>query len=141
MWGLSLGYVRIKMKTVKKIIKRYLIKTPIGKVWESLVSPKIIEKWGGGPAEMSDIEGAEFKLWGGDIHGKNTKVIKNKMLAQDWYGGDWDEPSKVTFALTKKGGKTVLELVHENVPDSEAKDIDSGWDDYYLGPMREYLES
>lgn len=125
---------------MKKIKKKYLMNAPIGKVWESLVNPKIIEKWGGGPAEMSEKENVEFKLWGGDIHGRNTEVIPNKKLVQDWYGGDWDNPSKATFTLTEKEDGTVLELVNENVPDDEAEEISSGWDDYYLGPMREYLE-
>lgn len=128
---------QIKMK---KINKKYLINAPVGKVWESLVNPKLIVMWGADPAEMSDREGAEFKLWGGDVHGKNTKVTVNKKLVQDWYGGDWSEPSRATFTLTEKGDKTILELVHKNVPDKDAKDIDSGWDDYYLGPMKEYLE-
>lgn len=125
---------------MKKIIKKYLINTSVEKVWESLVDQKIIEKWGGGPAEMSDKENVKFKLWGGDIHGKNTEVIINKKLVQDWYGGAWVEPSKATFILTKKGNETILELIHENVPDNEARDIDRGWDDYYLGPMKEFLE-
>jgi len=125
---------------VKAIKKKYLINASSEKVWESLVNPRIIEAWGAGPVEMSDRENFKFKLWGGDIHGENIKVMKNKKLAQDWYGGDWTEPSKATFTLTKKGDKTLLELIHENVPGKEAKDINSGWDDYYLGPMKKYLE-
>lgn len=125
---------------VKIIKKKYLIKAPVEKVWESLVNSKIIEKWGAGPAEMSDKENVEFKLWGGDIFGKNTKITENKKLVQDWYGGKWAQSSKATFTLTKKGKNTLLELVHENIPDKEAEDIDNGWDDYYLGPMKEYLE-
>lgn len=125
---------------MKKITKKYLINAPVEKVWESLIDPKIIEKWGAGPAEMSEEIGFNFKLWGGDVHGKNTKVVKNKVLVQDWYGGEWNEPSKAIFTLTKKGEGTLLEFVNENVPDEEAKNIDSGWDDYYLGPIRDYLE-
>lgn len=128
------------MKAIKKIIKRYLIKAPVEKVWESLVDPEIINRWGAGPAVMSEEVGLDFTLWGGDVFGKNTEVIKNKKLVQDWYGGNWEKPSKAIFTLTKKGKGTILELIHENVPDSEARNIDSGWDDYYLGPMKEYLE-
>lgn len=125
------------MKTIRK---KYLIKAPADKVWQSLVDPKIIKKWGGGSAKMSDKENREFSLWSGDIYGKNTQVIKNKKLAQDWYGGVWEKPSKLVFTLTAKGRETILELLQKNVPDNEVKDIDSGWDDYYLGPMKEYLE-
>lgn len=127
-------------ENMKTINKKYLIKAPVEKVWESLVSSKIIDAWGGGPAKMNDKENEEFTLWDGDIYGKNIKVIPNKKLVQEWYGGGWEEPSEASFMLTKKGKDTLLELVHKNVPENEAKEIDSGWDDYYFGPMKKYLE-
>ena len=125
------------MKTIKQA---YLIDAPIEKVWNALVVPKEIENWGAGSAKMDDKVGTKFELWGGDIHGKNTRVVKNKILEQDWYGGDWPQPSKVTFLLSEENGKTKLDLIHENVPDEEAKNIDEGWKDYYLGPLKDYLE-
>lgn len=125
------------MKTIKQ---KYLIKAPIEKVWQALVDPSIIDDWGGGPAEMDDKVGSDFKLWGGDIHGRNLKVTKNKQLVQEWYGGDWDQPSRVTFTLTEKGPKTEVQLLHENVPDNEVKSIEDGWSKYYLGPLKQLLE-
>jgi len=122
------------------IKKKYLLKAPVEKVWQSLVNPKIVNEWGGGPAKMSEKEGSKFTLWDGEIFGKNTEVIKNKKLVQDWYGGKWKEPSIATFTLTKKGRNTMLDFVQKNVPDEEAKDIHEGWDDYYFGPMKKYLE-
>lgn len=126
------------MKTVKQ---KYSIKAPIEKVWQALTDPSVIEEWGGGPAKMKDEEGFRFSLWGADIFGTNTKVVKNKQLVQDWYGGKWDEPSIVTFNLKEENGKTEVELIHENIPDEEAKDIAKGWKTYYLGPLKELLEN
>lgn len=120
--------------------KNYTIKAPIENVWDALVNPETIDKWGAGPAKMESSEHYEFELWGGDIHGTNTKVEKEKVLEQDWYGGDWDKPSKLRFELSEKDGKTRLHMVHSNVPDDEASDIDKGWDDYYLGPIKKLLE-
>jgi len=125
---------------VKKIKQTYLINAPVEKVWEALVDPKIIEKWGAGPAVMSSQEAFEFSLWGGDIHGKNTKVVNKKQLIQEWYEKRWEEPSRVTFNLSSKDNKTKVELIHEQVPDSRLKDIDEGWKDYYLGPIKKLLE-
>ena len=125
------------MKTVQK---KYVIKAPIEKVWQALVDPNIIEKWGAGSAKMTDKENFEFSLWGGDIFGKNTKVIPKKILEQDWYGGKWEQPSKVVFTLLEKSGITELSLAQNNIPDSQAENIDSGWDDYYLGAIKDYLE-
>ena len=125
------------MKTIKQ---EYKICSKIDRVWEALTNPKEIEAWGAVSAKMDDKVGTKFKLWGGDIHGTNTKVVKNKVLEQDWYGGDWPQPSKVTFTLSEEDKKIKVVLIHENVPDEEAKNIDEGWKDYYLGPLKDYLE-
>jgi uncharacterized protein YndB with AHSA1/START domain len=31
------------------IVESYLINAPVSKVWQALVDPDLIEKWGGGP--------------------------------------------------------------------------------------------
>jgi len=125
------------MKTIKQ---EYQIGAPVERVWEALTEPKVIEKWGGGPAKMKAEAGFEFELWGGDIHGKNVEVVENKKLVQDWYSGDWPQPSRATFALTSKDGGTAVSLVHENVPDEEEKEIADGWNSYYLGQIKKLLE-
>ncbi|MBI2034633.1 MAG: SRPBCC domain-containing protein [Candidatus Levybacteria bacterium] len=125
------------MKTIKQ---SYLINASIQDVWQALTDPRVIDKWGGGPAHMDDKVGTKFTLWGGDIHGENVKVVKNKELVQDWYGGKWEKPSKVKFTLIEKGDKTEVNLLHENVPNEEAKDIEEGWKLYYLGPLKKLLE-
>lgn len=125
------------MKTVKQT---YKVKAPVEKVWKALVDPKEIDDWGAGPAEMDDKVGTEFKLWGGDIWGKNLEVEPAKRLVQEWYGGDWSEPSRVILVLKEDGDGTILDLDQTNVPDDEAKEIEVGWKKYYLGPLKEMLE-
>jgi len=126
---------------VSKMIKQeYLINAPIEEVWEALTEPKIIDMWGGGPAKMKAEENYEFSLWGGDIHGKNIKVAKGKTLKQEWYSGKWQKPSIATFNLSEKGEKTKVELIHNDVPENETKDISDGWKDYYMGPLKRLLE-
>lgn len=126
------------MKTIKQT---YTINASVENVWKALIDPKIIDKWGGGPAKMDDKVGTKFSLWGGEIYGKNIKVSENKELKQEWFEGKWDKPSKVTFSLKEKGNKTEIKLLHEDVPDDEADDIDEGWKTYYLGPIKELLEN
>lgn len=106
-----------------------------------MVNPNIIEKWGGGSAKMNDQKEFEFELWGGDIYGKNKEVIKNKKLVQEWFSGKWEKPSIVTFLLTSLDNKTKVELTHTDIPDSEADDIEKGWKDYYMIPLKQLVES
>ena len=89
---------------------------------------------------MSDKEGSSFSLWGGDIHGTNLEIVDKSKLVQEWYSGDWPKPSKVSFTLTDDKGETKVELLHENVPKEDADDIAEGWDIYYLGVIKEFLE-
>jgi activator of HSP90 ATPase len=125
------------MKTIKKL---YKIAANRDQVWEALVNPEIIDKWGGGPAKMESKIGFQFQLWGGDIYGKNIEVEKEKKLVQEWFGGNWQKPSIVTFTLKSEDKNTILELEQVNVPDEEADDVDQGWDEYYLNPMKKMLE-
>ena len=125
---------------MKTIVQDYHINASIEKVWEALVNVQDINNWGGGPAKMDDKPCTKFSLWGGDIYGTNIEVEVFKKLVQEWYGGKWEEPSIVTFKLKKERNTTNIELVNENVPDIEYDDIYQGWKDYYLGPLKEYLE-
>jgi uncharacterized protein YndB with AHSA1/START domain len=124
------------------IRKSYVIGAPRDDVWAALTDPSIIERWGGGPSVMAPEPGFVFKLWGGDIHGTVLEADPGRSLLEEWYGGDWDTPSLARFTLSDEpGGGTRVELAHTGVPDAEAADFDAGWDDYYLGAMKSYLET
>lgn len=111
---------------MKVIRQTYKINAPVEKVWQALVDPKIIDDWGAGPAKMDDKVGAKFSLWGGDVFGTNTKVVRNKFLEQDWYRGNWPEPSKVTFKLSSEGSRTIVRLTHKDLPQKEIDDHKDG---------------
>lgn len=127
-----------------KIIKQtYHINAPVAAVWKALVGSEEIAGWGGGPAKMSEEEGFSFSLWGGSIWGKNIKVVKEKELVQEWYsdeGKKWEKPSIVTFILHEDKTGTKVKLLHKDVPEENINDIADGWKEYYLGPLKEYLE-
>ncbi len=125
-------------KTIKKV---YTIKSSIEDVWKALVDQTVIDQWSGGPSKMEATVGTDFKLWNGDIYGRNIKIIEESTLVQEWFGGDWPKPSIVTFSLKKENSNVILELKQTNVPDADIDDIDAGWDDFYLGPLKNLLES
>lgn len=125
---------------MKTIDQTYLIAAPPERVWDALINPKTIKAWGGGPTVIDDQVGTAFTFWGGEIWGTNREVVSKHKLVQEWYGGKWPKPSRVTFTLSTKGNKTRVTLHHEDVPNKNAPDIAEGWERYYLGAIKRYLE-
>ena len=126
---------------MKTINQEYVINATPEVVWQALTQPKHIEGWGAGPATMDAQVGTEFSLWGGSIWGKNTEVIPLHRLVQDWYDDEeLQEPTIVTFVLHPEGDTTRLALHQTNIPDESADAIEEGWKEYYLGPLKEYVE-
>ena len=125
------------MKTIKK---NYSISAKPEKVIKLLTDPREIEKWTGSPAKMDVNNGGFFSLWEGSIHGINRQITKNQII-QDWKENNWENFSKVTMNIQHKGDKTEIELIQEDIPDDSADSINSGWDEYYFGPLKELAET
>jgi uncharacterized protein YndB with AHSA1/START domain len=124
------------------IKQRYRIRASVQDVWRGLTDARTVEAWGGGPADITDQEGSEFKLWGGDIHGINREVIPFHSITQEWsIGDDWNSPSVVTLTLTPDGEETQVDLLHDQLPDEEVKTVEDGWNTHFFGPLKEYLEN
>lgn len=119
------------------IFKTLDIAAPIGDVFEALTNEQLIEKWSGSRASMN-LKG-DFSLWGGDIHGVNTLISPN-LIKQKWKVKSWKQYSWVIIKLKDDDKKTILELEHTNIPDTALKDLDNGWDQYYLEPLKELVE-
>ena len=109
-------------------------------VFQALVDPEIIQDWSGDEAKMSAEVGAKWSLWGGQMFGTNLEVVKNKKLVQEWCYDQWEHPSRVTITIKSKGKKTIVELLHEDVPEKSVNSISDGWGAYYLGSMQEMFD-
>jgi uncharacterized protein YndB with AHSA1/START domain len=110
-------------------------------VFEALVNEEIIQHWSRDEAKMSAEVGAKFSLWGGQMFGVNLEVVKNKKLVQEWCYDQWEVPSRATFLLKPSGDGTLVELVHEDVPEKSVKSITDGWNLYYLGAIQEMFKA
>jgi uncharacterized protein YndB with AHSA1/START domain len=119
------------------IEKTYEMNATPEEVFDALVNPDLIEGWSGDEAKMTADVGGKFSLWGGQMFGTNLEVVKNKKLVQEWCYDQWKEPSKVTFTIKAKGKKTIVDLLHEDVPEKSVNSISDGWDAYYLGAMQD----
>ena len=122
------------------IEKTYEMNATPEEVFEALVNPELIQNWSGDEAKMTANVGGAFSLWGGQMFGTNLEVVKNKKLVQEWCYDQWKDPSKVTFTIKAKGKKTIVDLLHEDVPEKSVNSISDGWDAYYLGAMQDMFE-
>jgi uncharacterized protein YndB with AHSA1/START domain len=94
------------------------------------------------PAQITNKEGAAFSAHDGYITGQNLKLVKDQLIVQSWRGMDWnkkDPDSTFMIHLEPKGRNVIVHVVHSNVPDKHAGDIDKGWHTHYWQPWRQYL--
>lgn len=134
---------------MKIIQQTYKINAPVAKVFAALTDPDLIKQWSGSSAKMSSNAGEKFELWDKSITGENIFVKKNRKLVQTWFADNqaWKSYIKqggisiAIFTLEESEGFTLLELTHEGVPEADYKETESGWKDYYLGPLKELLEN
>ncbi|MBR8533965.1 SRPBCC domain-containing protein [Carboxylicivirga sediminis] len=120
---------------------RIKVKAEMEDAFAAFINPFTIELWSGYPAVMSSEAGSEFSLWEGDIVGRVLEVEEEKKIVQEWYFGEQNEPSIVTIKFFPQGGgKVQIDLLHTNIPEEAFEDIVEGWNDYYLGGIKTFLE-
>ena len=126
------------MKNLQRI---YQIKSSPEEVFNAMTNSLTLELWTGYPAVFQLEANTEFSIWDGDIIGMNLEIVPDKKIVQEWYFEDNQEPSIVTIELTIQNDKTQVDLSHTNIPDDAFSNIEEGWNKYYFGTMRKYLES
>ncbi|VAW27437.1 hypothetical protein MNBD_BACTEROID07-1313 [hydrothermal vent metagenome] len=109
-------------------------------VYACLTNPFTIELWSDMPAKLEAKEGTEFEMFEGDITGKILELEPNKKVVQQWYFGEQEDPSIVTFKIHPDKGRVSLEMRHTNIPDEAYDEIAEGWRKYFLGRIKEFLE-
>ncbi|MGN6477085.1 MAG: SRPBCC domain-containing protein [Flavipsychrobacter sp.] len=109
---------------------------------QMLTDTALIRKWSGEEAVLEPQVGGKFQMFDGWVSGE-VKKLTDKELAYSWKPVEWEEstaPSEVHFLLSsdKEGTKVILH--HTNLPtQEEADEQKQGWDDYFFGPLEEYI--
>lgn len=97
-----------------------------------------------GPVEVSESIGSKFRAFGDYITGKILQIERNQLIVQSWHGSDWDEnesDSVFVLSMEQREDDAVLNVIHANVPEKQAADLDRGWHDFYWKPWKKYLAS
>jgi activator of HSP90 ATPase len=125
---------------MKDFKKYYIITAQPGELYLALTNPLTIYLWSGEEASMSTEPGSEFSLWEGSIAGKNLEFEQDKLIRQEWYFGEQEEPSIVTIKLHPHAQGTSVELRHTNIPDEDYEEMVNGWNTSYFGALQEFYE-
>ncbi len=113
--------------------KKYvmLAATP-DEVYAALTYDATVELWTSSPATIVPKVGEEFSMWDESISGKFIALEPGKMIQQQWYFGEQDEPSIVTLKMHQDKKGTSLEVRHTNIPAESFDEIVDGWNQIYL---------
>lgn len=109
-------------------------------VYQALVSPLTIKLWTGMDAKMEEVEGSEFELYDESLVGINLEFVKGERIVQQWFFGEQEEPSIVTFKLFPHKKGTSLQLIHTNIPDVDFEDIVDGWENVYMADLIDFYK-
>ncbi|PYP84113.1 MAG: hypothetical protein DMF61_21185 [Blastocatellia bacterium AA13] len=133
------------------------IDAPIEHVWKAITDAEELVRWFSEEAKVTPGVGGTFWIsWGEGQEGLNRieiwepeqRLRLEKMPPQSDEGPDSAKaaliaPMAQEYTLTSRGGKTVLRLIHSNIPNSPEWDgfydgTNKGWDMFFLG-LRHYL--
>jgi len=122
------------------------IAAPIDRAWEALTDPASIEAWmRSGDVAVDLRPGGSYRFFGGDTTGVFTRVMRPHALEYTWRQANWEAgwpDSVVAWDLRPlEGEATRVRLRHTAFPnEAEAQAHDARWDEYFLSPLRSWLE-
>lgn len=131
---------KIKVGTIKQ---RAIFNATPEEVFEALVDPKIHTKMTGAKATGAPKAGARITAWDGYITGKNIRLVKGKLIIQEWETDQWPKGHKAStlkFTLKKKGKGTELTMMQTDVPAEQLDDYADGWKKYYWAKMKKFFK-
>lgn len=129
---------------IQDIEQEITIRASLVQVFEALTTGRIIDEWGGGPARVQAKTNGKISLWDGQMHGSIKEIEYPTRLVHTFREEIWDPSymdSLVVWTLTEAARGTLIRLVHSGLPTRKIREQhNDGWGEYFLGPMKVYLE-
>jgi activator of HSP90 ATPase len=118
-------------------------KTTPERIYQVLLDAKQFAACSGLPAEIQPQAGGTFKLFDGQIEGRNVELLPNKRIVEAWRPASWPagEYSIARFELVARGSGTRVILDHVGFSADKQEHLASGWQDHYWGPLHKYLNA
>jgi activator of HSP90 ATPase len=97
----------------------------------------------GSQASIEDHVGGKHYEWDGYIWGVNLELEPFSRIVQSWRSTEFpadsqDSRLEVRFEAIKGGTK--LTLIHSDIPEGQGASYESGWDESYFQPMKQYFK-
>ena len=119
------------------------IHAPAEEIYRAWLNSEAHSNMTGGEASISDKEGAKFSAWDGYIVGENLELEPYGRILQKWRTSsfeDEDPDSHLEIVFDEVDGRTEITLIHTNIPE-DGEDYETGWEEHYFQPMKEYFEN
>lgn len=110
------------------------------RIYKAWTSTKGHTEMTGSPAKVDGRVDGDFTAWDGYIWGTFLELDENKRILQTWRTSEFPEEasdSRVEVVLNEANGKTVLKLIHTEIPEGQVEGYRQGWEDFYFKPMKE----
>jgi activator of HSP90 ATPase len=111
------------------------------RVYTTLTRAEDFQALSGMPAEIESQPGGAFKLFGGQITGRNIELVSNELIVQAWRPAMWRDGvySVVRIQLEEAGDSTRVVLDHSGFPEEMQEHLSAGWHRMYWEPLKRLL--
>lgn len=113
--------------------------TTAEQLYITLLNPERVAMWTrSAPIGIEPRVGAEFKLFGGGIEGKITKLIENKEIEMLWRISSWKEGHyvKILITLDQGNSETIMNVNMNGVPIGEEELVENNFKDKYFRAIK-----
>jgi activator of HSP90 ATPase len=120
-----------------------MLPAPAEELYEMYLDPALHGAFTGHPVTIAAQSGAEFRAFDGQLTGRILATVQPSLIVQSWRSTNFkpdDEDSTLILAFSDESTGGRVNLVHVGVPDQDYGGVSEGWETYYWGPWREYLE-
>jgi activator of HSP90 ATPase len=113
------------------------------RIYQALLDAKQFSAFSGLPAEIEPRPGGAFKLFAGQIEGRNVELVVNQRVVQAWRPASWPagEYSIARFELVARDAGTRIVFDHIGFSEDKREGLTDGWREHYWEPLHKYLNA
>jgi activator of HSP90 ATPase len=140
----SLGLARAQTQKPGSTIQFNVdYKTTPERIYHVLLDARQFKACSGLAAEIDPKPGGWFKLFDGQIEGRNVELVPNQRIVQAWRPASWPAGvySIARFELVRRGAGMRIAFDHVGFPEDKQEQLASGWTEHYWEPLHKYLNA